>query len=86
MLRYLWREVRAALESLAAEQPALEPVQVAYINPETGTAAENILGFYALMLKPGQTLQLPIRSPAMVFHAIEGGAHVDVAGQRFTLD
>lgn len=86
MLRYPWVEVRAALESLAAEQPELEAVQVAYVNPETGGHAENILGFYALMLKPGQTLQLPVCSPAMVFHVIEGAAEARVDGQRFTLD
>ena len=86
MLRYPWAEVRAALESLAAEQPDLQAIQVAYVNPETGAPAENILGFYALMLKPAQTLPLPVRSPAMVFHMIEGGADVRVNEQRFTLD
>ena len=34
--------------------------------------------FYALRLRAGQTLALPARSPASVFHLIEGG--VDVAG------
>lgn len=86
MLRYPWSETRAALETLAADQPDLEAVQVAYVNPETGRDAQNILGFYALMLRPGQTLQLPVRSPAMVFHLIEGGAKVNVAQQAFTLD
>jgi gentisate 1,2-dioxygenase len=85
MLRYPWAAARAALETLAADQPALEAVQVTYVNPETGGDAENILGFHALMLRPGQTLQLPLRSPAMVFHVIEGGADVAVADQGFTL-
>jgi gentisate 1,2-dioxygenase len=76
MLRYPWADARAALQSLAADRPDLEAVQIEYINPETGTPAENILGFYALMLRPGQTLRLPARSPAMVFHAIEGAAGV----------
>ena len=62
--------------ALAADQPELEAVQVTYVNPETGGDAQNILGFYALMLRPGQTLTLPVRSPAMVFHVIEGGAEV----------
>ncbi|MDH5540247.1 MAG: cupin domain-containing protein, partial [Rhizobacter sp.] len=85
MLRFPWADARAALESLAAGQPELEAVQVTYANPETGGHAENILGFYALMLRPGQTLKLPARSPAMVFHLIEGGATVQVEDQRFTL-
>ena len=86
MLRYPWAEARVALESLAADQPELEAVQLTYANPETGGHAENILGFYALMLRPGQTLRLPARSPAMVFHVIEGGAQVQIEDQAFTLD
>jgi gentisate 1,2-dioxygenase len=85
MLRYPWSEARAALESLAADQPELQAVQVTYANPETGGHAQNILGYYALMLRPGQTLRLPARSPAMVFHLIEGAASVQVEDQRFTL-
>jgi gentisate 1,2-dioxygenase len=85
MLRYPWTEARAALLALAGELGADEPVQLAYVNPETGEHAENILGFYALMLRPGQTLRLPVRSPAMVFHLIEGGARVQAGEQDFAL-
>ena len=85
MLRYPWVEARAALVTLAADQPALQAVQLTYVNPETGADAQNILGFYALMLRPGQLLTLPVRSPAMVFHVIEGGAEVTVETQSFTL-
>src|SRR5262245_12438867 len=85
MLRYPWAEVRAALEALAVDRPELEAVQVTYVNPETGGDAENILGFYALMLRPGQTLRLPVRSPAAVFHLIEGGAEARIAGESFAL-
>ena len=85
MLRYPWVEARAALVTLAADQPALQAVQLTYVNPETGADAQNILGFYALMLRPGQLLTLPVRSPAMVFHVIEGGAEVTVETRSFTL-
>ncbi|MBL8349892.1 MAG: cupin domain-containing protein [Burkholderiaceae bacterium] len=85
MLRYPWADARAALESLAADQPALDAVQVRYVNPETGADAQNILGYSALMLRPGQTLALPARSPAAVFHLIEGAASVQVEDQRFRL-
>ncbi len=85
MLRYPWVDARAALESLAADQPDLEAVQITYSNPETGAHAENILGFYALMLRPRQTLRLPVRSPAMVFHMIEGSALAKVDEQGFKL-
>lgn len=85
MLRYPWDQARAALESLATDQPGLEAVQVTYVDPETGGDAQNILGFYSLMLRPGQTLKLPVRSPAMVLHLIEGGVDVQVEDRSFTL-
>ena len=85
MLRYPWVDARAALVSLAADQADLAAVQVTYVNPETGADTQNILGFYALMLRPGQTLELPVRSPAMVFHVIEGSAGVQIEDQRFVL-
>ncbi len=80
MLRYPWGDARAALLSLAQDRGDLECVQVTYVNPETGEDVENILGFYALMLRPGQSLRLPARSPAQVFHTIEGQAEVTVEG------
>jgi gentisate 1,2-dioxygenase len=85
MLRYPWAQARAALEALAGELGADEAVQIEYVNPETGAQAQNILGFYALMLRPGQTLGLPARSPAAIFHVIEGGAQVRCGTQVFEL-
>ena len=85
MLRYPWVEAKAALLSIAQDNPALEQVQVAYVNPETGRDVENVLGFYALMLRPAQTLRLPARSPAQVFHVIEGAVQVSVSGKTFAL-
>jgi gentisate 1,2-dioxygenase len=85
MLRYPWVDAKAALLSLAEEQSGTDPVQVTYVNPETGADVENILGFYALMLRPGQTVRLPARSPAQVFHQIEGQTDVQVEDTRFTM-
>lgn len=85
LLRYPWEDTRHALLSLARDQPDLDCVQVTYVNPETGRDAENILGFYALMLRPGQTLQLPARSPATVFHQIEGATQLRVMDSAFAL-
>ena len=78
MLRYPWAQAKAALVSMAQDQPDLETVQITYVNPETGQDVQNILGFYALMLRPGQTLRLPARSPATVLHQIEGQCTVQV--------
>ncbi len=85
MLRYPWANAREALQSLAADRPDLEAVQITYANPETGEDAENILGFCALMLRPGQTLSLPARSVAQVFHVIEGGVSLAVEQHAFEL-
>lgn len=85
LLRYPWAEVRAALLALAQCQPEVEIVQLAYVNPETGDDCQRILGFYALMLRPGERLTLPARSPAMVFHQIEGAAEVQAAERSFQL-
>jgi gentisate 1,2-dioxygenase len=83
MLRYAWTDAKAALQTLAEDDEALEQVQVTYTNPETGTDAENILGFYALMLRPGQSLRLPARSPAQVFHVIEGVMQANIVNSSF---
>ena len=55
------------------------------VNPETGEDAENILGFHALMLRPGQTRGWTVLSPAVVLHQIEGKVEARIAGQTFTL-
>lgn len=85
MLRYPWADVRKALEALAASQPEIEAVQAAYVNPETGSDCQKILGFSALMLRPGERLALPARSSAMVFHQIEGVTDVALEGHQFSL-
>ena len=85
MLRYPWSAARQALLDLASNKPNLQSVQVTYTNPNSGDHAQNILGFYAQMLRPGQTLKLPIRSPAMIFHVIEGAMQVDVDGHVMSL-
>jgi gentisate 1,2-dioxygenase len=85
MLRYAWTDAKAALQTLAADLPDLEQVQITYTNPETGIDAENILGFYALMLRPHQSLRLPARSPAQVFHVIEGSVQAKIFDSSFNL-
>jgi gentisate 1,2-dioxygenase len=85
MYRYPWTHVRRTLESMAEVQPQVEMVSVTYVNPETGDDAENILGFYAMMLRPNQTIQLPVRSPSIVFHVIEGACDIQVETTNYLL-
>ena len=86
VLRYAWKAVKTALEALANDFPELECIQVTYTNPQTGADVENILGFYSLMLRPGQMLRLPARSPAQVFHVIEGLVQVEPGQSKFLLN
>jgi gentisate 1,2-dioxygenase len=76
MLRYPWSQVRHALVTMAADRPSLEAIQVSYINPQTGRDAQNNIGLYALMLRPGHRLMLPARSPSAVYHTIEGACEI----------
>ncbi len=85
MIRYPWVEVKESLLALGSEEPTLSTVMVTYVNPETGSDAENILGYYALMLRPGQTVKMPVRSPSCVFHVIEGAASLKVLDKEFKL-
>ncbi|WP_077036391.1 cupin domain-containing protein [Pelomonas sp. KK5] len=85
MLRYRWADTRAALEALAARRAGGEPLMVRYVNPETGADAQAILGYGALMLRPGEVLDLPARSPAAVYHLIEGAAELSAGAQRHAL-
>jgi gentisate 1,2-dioxygenase len=86
MLRYPWADAKAALHAMATDRPEQEAIQITYVNPETGADAQNNLGYHALMLRPGQTLRLPARSPSCVFHTIEGSVAVTVgnAGESAT--
>ena len=54
------------------------PVQLAYVNPETGGDCLNTLAFTALLLRPGEEIALPRISAARVFHAVEGTGDVQV--------
>jgi gentisate 1,2-dioxygenase len=85
LIRYPWIEVRAALQSLAASDPGAETIQVTYVNPETGADCQNIIGFHALMLRPEESVSLPVRSPAAVFHVIEGRADISIDQAILTL-
>ena len=85
LLRYEWQRTREALQSLAGRCEQSAPVQLAYVNPETGGECLNTLAFAALMLRPGEEIVLPRVSAARVFHAVEGSgeAQVDDATLRF---
>jgi gentisate 1,2-dioxygenase len=80
LIRFPWREVKAALADLVTVTPRGEAVRLAYVNPETGAECMPILGFSAIQLRPGETLDLPRHSASSVFHAVEGAGTVEIDG------
>jgi gentisate 1,2-dioxygenase len=80
LLRYPWKEVREALQAMAAVTPTGEMVHLAYVNPETGAECLPVLGFSAIMLRPGETVRPPRRSASAVLHAIEGEVEAEIDG------
>ena len=85
MLRYPWSDAKQLIIDLAAEN-AEGPIQVAYVNPETGEDCQKIIGYSALMVRPGEKVQLEPRSAAMVFHVIEGATAITIDGKASHLD
>lgn len=86
MLRYPWRDVRASLDALASTAARDEPVQLAYVNPETGRECLPTLGFSALMLRPGEELRTKRRSSSAVLHVVEGAGRAAIDGVEFAFE
>jgi gentisate 1,2-dioxygenase len=86
MLRYPWKETREALTELAGAADRNALVQLAYINPVTGQECLPILGFSALMLRPGESADLGRRTCSAVIHAVEGHGSSEVDGSSFDWD
>ena len=80
LLRYPWKEVREALVAMSVVATKGELVQLAYVNPETGEECMPVLGFSAIMLRPGETIALPRRSASAVLHVIDGDGEAEVDG------
>src|SRR4029077_18266552 len=59
LLRYEWRRTREALQAFATRCEPGTPVQLAYVNPETGGDCLNTLAFTALLLRAGEEIALP---------------------------
>jgi gentisate 1,2-dioxygenase len=84
LLRYPWKDVRESLLALGEVTAADEMVHLAYVNPQTGAECLPVLGFSAIMLRPGETAKPPRRSASAVLHVVEGAVQAQVDG--VTLD
>src|SRR4029434_8797648 len=69
---------REALQACAGRGEPGTPVQLAYVNPETGGDCLNTLAFAALLLRPGEEVALPRVSAALVCHTVEGSGEAQV--------
>lgn len=78
--RFPWQDVKASLEDLASVTDVGTPVQLAYVNPETGESCMPVLGFSAIMLRPGETISPVRRSASAVIHCVEGEGTATVDG------
>ena len=83
LLRFPWVEVRAALEDYASAAGKDELVQLIYVNPATGQPCLPILGFSAIMLRPGEERVLRRRSASAVMHIVSGSGLSVIDGVEF---
>ena len=86
LLRYEWQRTREALQAYATSCAPDIPVELAYVNPETGGDCLNTLAFTALLLRPGEEITLPRTSAARVFHVVEGAGDAQVGDAGFTVE
>lgn len=79
LMRYPWERTRQALLNLAEErQQGL--LQVAYVNPENGHAIFPTFHFSAIMLRPGESQSLGVRTSAAAYHVVEGSGTCTAGG------
>ena len=86
LLRYPWKEVREALVALAGVTEASDMVHMAYVNPQTGVECLPVLGFSAIMLRPGETARPQRRSASAVLHVVEGTVEARIDGTVLKAD
>lgn len=81
MMRFPWERTEAALRAMA--QWTTGPVELDYVNPETGQDVLPTMGFTAMMLRPGEVLRPPLSSESAVFHVIAGAGRTVIEGENF---
>lgn len=82
--RYPWAEVREALLDLAKDTPTGQAVQLAYVNPETGLECMPTFGFSALMLRPGEEIDMPFTSASTGLLVVEGSGQTVADGKTLS--
>ena len=83
LLRFPWKATREALISLSSVKAKGELVHLAYVNPETGEECMPVLGFSAIMLRPGEEISMTKRSSSGVFKIVEGQGQAVIDDSEF---
>jgi gentisate 1,2-dioxygenase len=76
MMRYPWARTKAALLAMAAVTDA--PVELDFVNPETGAPVLPTMGFTAKFLRAGDVLEPPLRSTSAAYHVVSGAGSVTI--------
>ena len=79
MMRFPWARTEQALREMA-KCAGDAPVEMDYVNPETGGDILPIMGFTAIMLRKGEKLSPDLTSASAVFHVIRGKGRSTVNG------
>jgi gentisate 1,2-dioxygenase len=83
LIRFPWKHTEKALRALADHAGRGEPIELDYVNPETGESCLPTMGFTAMMLCAGEIARPTLRSSSAVFHVIEGAGRSTVNGESF---
>jgi gentisate 1,2-dioxygenase len=84
LMRFPWTRARAALLDMARALRTDKPVHLMYVNPETGASPLETLAFSVRMLRPGEEVTEPPRSPSAVFVVLEGSGEASIDEQQFS--
>ncbi|MGH1368623.1 MAG: cupin domain-containing protein [Maritimibacter sp.] len=82
MMRYPWERTKAALLAMAAVSDG--PVELDFVNPETGAPVLPTLGFTAKMLRAGEALTPVLRSSSASYHVVSGTGRVRINDHTLT--
>ena len=83
LIRFPWKKARAALDSLSQTTEFGTPTRVAYVNPTTGRECLPVIGLSALLVRPGETVNMPISSCSCVYKTIVGDGQIDIDNNLF---
>jgi len=82
MMRYPWVRTEAALREMARYTDG--PIELDYVNPETGDDVLPTMGFTAMMIAAGTRDEPPLRSSSAAYHVIRGRGRAVIDGDAFS--